>query len=79
MDQNKGDRQERNQNEDLNKPNQNANKEQAEGSRDTAVGGQNRDQAGQGGGITNRPLDREQREQEEVPPRGRTRDEDNNA
>ena len=28
------------------------------------------------GGITNRPLDREQEEQDEVPPRGRTKDED---
>jgi hypothetical protein len=46
------------------RPNQNANKEPAEGSRENA------------GGITNRPLEREQKEQEEVPPRGRTKDED---
>jgi hypothetical protein len=78
MDQNKGDRQGQ-QNQDLDKPNQNANKEQAEGSRDNVVGNRDRNQAGQGGGITNRPLDREQREQEEVPPRGQSRDEDSNA
>ena len=28
------------------------------------------------GGITNRPLEREQEEQDEVPPRGRTKNED---
>lgn len=49
---------------DLDRPNQGANKEPAEGSRENA------------GGITNRPLKREQEEQSEVPPRGRTKDED---
>lgn len=33
----------------------------------------------QGGGITNRPLDRELKEQAEVPARGQTKDEDSNA
>ena len=33
----------------------------------------------QGGGITNRPLDRELQEQAEVPGRGQTKDEDRNA
>ena len=49
---------------DVDRPNQAANKEPAEGSRENA------------GGITNRPLEREQREQKEVPPRGRTKEED---
>jgi hypothetical protein len=43
-------------------PNQASNKEKAEGSRDS------------GGGITNRPLDEEQQNQERVPPRGETKD-----
>jgi hypothetical protein len=34
---------------------------------------------GQGGGVTNRPLDREQKEQDELPPRGQTKDEKRNA
>jgi hypothetical protein len=47
---------------DTDRPNQNANKEPAEGSREnTNV---------QGGGITNRPLEEERREQQELPPRG---------
>lgn len=82
-------------NQDFDRPNQNANKEPAEGSRDTVraqnPGAQNPEQdrnrderAGQnrgdqGAGITNRPLDREQQEQREVPPRGRTKDETRNA
>jgi hypothetical protein len=49
---------------DLDRPNQAANKQPAEGSRENA------------GGITNRPLKREQEEQSEVPPRGRTKDEE---
>jgi hypothetical protein len=78
MDQNRTDRQGQ-QNPDRDRPNQNANKEPAEGSRDSVRGGANRDEPGQGGGITNRPRDREQREQEEVPPRGQTKNEDRNA
>jgi hypothetical protein len=55
------------------RPNQNANKEQAEGSRENVRAGN----AGeQGGGITNRPLDREEDEQAQVPPRGQTKDEE---
>jgi hypothetical protein len=38
-----------------------------------------RDDGDQGGGITNRPLDRELKEQSQVPPRGQTKDEDRNA
>ena len=51
------------------RPNQAANKEPAEGSRENA-GADDR-----AGGITNRPLDREREEQEDVPPRGRAKDE----
>ena len=40
------------------------NKEPAEGSRETVIGG----------GITNRPPSEEQRSQERVPPRGKTKD-----
>ena len=68
---------------DQDQPNQNANKEPAEGSRETVGGnqddvrqGQDRDNAG---GITNRPLDREQQEQSELPPRGQAKDEERNA
>ena len=57
-----------------NQPNQNANKEQAEGSRDNVRGG-TANQGQQGAGITNRPADREQSEQAQVPPRGQTKDE----
>jgi hypothetical protein len=38
-----------------------------------------RTEGDEGGGITNRPLDRELQEQSEVPPRGETKDEDRNA
>jgi hypothetical protein len=55
-------------------PNQNANKEQAEGSRENVRA--NDGSAQQGAGITNRPLEREQNEQEQVPPRGQTKDEE---
>jgi len=44
---------------DPNMPNQAANKEPAEGSRETV-----------GGGITNRPIEEEKKNQERVPPRG---------
>ena len=65
---------------DLDRPNQNANKEPAEGSRET-VRDDDADvnRGDQGGGITNRPLGREQKEQSEVPPRGKTKDEERNA
>jgi hypothetical protein len=56
------------------RPNQNANKEQAEGSRETVRA--NEGSAQQGAGITNRPLDEEQNEQAQVPPRGQTKDEE---
>jgi hypothetical protein len=45
------------------------NKEPAEGSRETVTGGDN------AGGVTNRPLDREEQEQREVPPRGQEKHE----
>lgn len=49
-------------------PNRSSNMEQAEGSRDTVKGSN----AGKNtGGVTNRELDRERREQEHLPERGR--------
>jgi hypothetical protein len=54
------------------RPNQNANKEPAEGSRETVRANQGQ----QGAGITNRPLEREQSEQAQVPPRGKAKEED---
>jgi hypothetical protein len=63
---------------DIDRPNQNANKEPAEGSRETVRANQDEGNPRQGGqpaaGITNRPLEREQQEQSEVPPRGKTKD-----
>ena len=52
-------------------PNPASTQEQAEGSRDAAQGS-----AQHGAGITNRPIERERREQDEVPPRGTRKDED---
>jgi len=49
--------------------NPNADKEPAEGSRETVRGEE------PGGGITNRPLERERDEQAHVPPRGQRKDE----
>jgi hypothetical protein len=49
-------------------PNQASNKEPAEGSRET-VDANARENAG---GITNRPLDEEENNQDRVPPRGGT-------
>jgi hypothetical protein len=49
-------------------PNRSANMEKAEGSRE------NVDANDDAGGITNRPLSREQHEQEEVPPRGQNKE-----
>ena len=71
-------------------PNQNANKEPAEGSRENVVTGQQGqnqagpaqyrgDQGHQGGGVTNRPLEREQSEQSQLPQRGHSKDEDRNG
>jgi hypothetical protein len=48
-------------------PNRSSNMEQAEGSRDTVRGSDT------GGGITNRPLEREQEEQERLPERGQSK------
>ena len=48
---------------DPNTPNPAANKEPAEGSRETTSGG-----------ITNRPLSEEQKNQDRVPPRGESKD-----
>jgi hypothetical protein len=47
-------------------------KEQAEGSRDNV--NVEDGSAQEGAGITNRPLEREQQEQENVPPRGESKD-----
>ena len=49
------------------------NKEPAEGSRETTGA------SDEAGGITYRPLEREEREQEEVPPREQRKDEARNA
>jgi hypothetical protein len=49
-------------------PTQAANKEPAEGSRETVEADEN------AGGITNRPLDEEQANQERVPPRGENKE-----
>ena len=62
--------------EDQDRPNQNANNEPAEGSRETIRENERQDEGQQGGGITNRPLAEEQQEQDEVPPRGQTKDEE---
>lgn len=48
-------------------PNRASNTEQAEGSRENVRGSE------QGGGITNRGLDREMSEQEQLPDRGRSK------
>ena len=48
-------------------PNRASNTEQAEGARETVRGSE------QGGGITNRGLDREMDEQEQLPGRGRSK------
>lgn len=50
-------------------PNRESNMEPAEGSRETVRDSQNR------GGITNRPLDRERSEQEQLPERGESQSE----
>jgi hypothetical protein len=55
---------------EMDRPNQNANKEPAEGSRETV-----RD-ADRQSGITNRPIEREQEEQSQLPPRGQSKDEE---
>lgn len=52
------------------RPNPAANEEPAEGSRETVP-----DDQGQQSGITNRPIDEERQEQQEVPPRGQTKEE----
>ena len=62
---------------DANRPNQNPTREPAEGSRDNVRANQGTE--GQQGGITNRPVERERNEQAQVPPRGQTKEEDENA
>jgi hypothetical protein len=52
-------------------PNRASSMEKAEGSRENAQGGNAHQQAA---GITNRPLEQEQEEQESLPPRGRSKD-----
>jgi hypothetical protein len=54
---------------DQDMPNRASNMEQAEGSRENVRG------ADQGGGITNRGLDREMNEQDQLPERGRSKSE----
>lgn len=77
--------QNRNRSEDM--PNRSSNMEQAEGSRDTVTNsgddlGTSSDRAmfdernsSSGGGITNRGRDREQQEQDQLPPRGHSQSE----
>ena len=71
---------------DQDMPNRQSNMEPAEGSRSNSESGQGmggernrgeRESPGRGnsGGITNRPLDREQCEQEQLPERGETQSE----
>ena len=55
-------------------PNRSSNMEQAEGSRETV-----RENADQGGGITNRSLQEEKKEQEQLPERGRSKSESDPA
>ena len=54
---------------DPNAPNHASEMEKAEGSRDAAKGN-----AQHGAGITNRPIEAEQEEQESLPPRGRSKE-----
>lgn len=53
-------------------PNRSSNMEEAEGSRENVRGS---DRSRNSGGITNRSLDREQCEQEQLPERGRSQSE----
>jgi hypothetical protein len=53
----------------LDRPNDAAAKEPAEGSRENVNTGNST-----GGGITNRPLEEEQQEQEQLPPRGTSKE-----
>jgi hypothetical protein len=52
-------------------PNHASSMEKAEGSRENAQGDNAHQQAA---GITNRPLEQEQQEQESLPPRGQSKD-----
>lgn len=77
--------QDRNRDQDM--PNRQSNMEQAEGSRDTnsqSGGGADSERnrmdsepstTGKSGGISNRPLDRERSEQEQLPDRGKSQSE----
>ena len=56
---------------DTDMPNRSSNMEPAEGSRETV-----RSNTEEGTGITNRGRDREMSEQQELPPRGHAKDED---
>jgi hypothetical protein len=59
-------------------PNDASVKEKAEGSRENVNAGASDDATNtagaNGGGITNRPLDEEEQEQEQLPPRGTAKD-----
>jgi hypothetical protein len=56
-------------------PNRESNMEQAEGSRDQVTNSESSSSRGRSGGISNRPLDREQCEQEQIPERGESQSE----
>jgi hypothetical protein len=76
MDQDRNPGQGRKQDRDLDRPNQTANKEPAEGSRENVGDAQDKGRGQPAAGITNRPLEEEEQEQSEVPPRGRTKEEE---
>jgi hypothetical protein len=74
MDQNKNQNQnqDRKQNQPQQNPNPNRDRDPAEGARENVRGG---NQGQQGGGISNRPPEREKQEQRDVPNRGQNREE----
>jgi hypothetical protein len=60
---------------DQDRPNRESNMEPAEGARDNARGSELPPESfGEGGGITNRPIEEETRNQEQVPPRGQRKE-----
>jgi hypothetical protein len=58
----------------MGQPNDASMKEPAEGSRENVNTGGSTPGTGSGGGITNRPLEQEQQEQRDLPPRGTSKD-----
>jgi hypothetical protein len=56
--------------------NPNFDKEQPEGSRETVNEALGQEAAGHRQGVTNKPLEEEERQQEKLPPRGEAKEED---